>query len=262
MRARGFTIFELLVVIAIVALLIGLLVPVLGRTRHAGRQVKCLANLRSLQIGQLTYCDAYRGRFADVGLPHGGIGDPRLSFIFTLSEFIGTTPREFDPVSPEDYFTPPVLRSPGDASRFWLDREGGQMTTTGGVWRRTSYGMNNYLSRTYNPGISDREPFDRLEKIDRPSLTVQFLLMTEAGEGSGGPGFAVSDHPHVENWGSAAQAPTQSATQVFTSKWGGPVRSVGSISNYSYLDGHAAASRFDRVYLDQRSNSFNPEVAR
>jgi prepilin-type N-terminal cleavage/methylation domain-containing protein len=263
MRARAFTLIELLVVIAVVALLIGLLVPALGKARRAGREVKCLANLRSIQMGQLAYCDDYKGYLADVGLPHGGTGDPRLSFIYTLSEYFGSLPRAYDPSSPaEDSFTPEVLRSPGDASRFWLTRDGGQQDASSGVWRKTSYGMNNYLSRTYNPGTSEREPFDRLMKIPRPAATVQFLLMTEAGNPTtGAPDFAVSDHPHVENWGSAAQGPARASAQVHIAKWGGTPRTAAGIGSYAYLDGHAATAAFGRVYDGQARNAFNPEGA-
>jgi prepilin-type N-terminal cleavage/methylation domain-containing protein len=52
---KGFTLVELLVVIAIIALLMGILMPALGKAREYARRIVCGSNLRQVGIGILTY---------------------------------------------------------------------------------------------------------------------------------------------------------------------------------------------------------------
>ena len=56
---RGFTILEMIVVIAIIAMLLGLSGLTLSGVRSAGRNVKCLNNLRQMSIGARQYALQY-----------------------------------------------------------------------------------------------------------------------------------------------------------------------------------------------------------
>ena len=65
-RTRGFTLVELLVVIGIIALLIGILLPVLGKARQSANRAACLSNLHNLGIAVLMYANNNQG-----SLPYG-----------------------------------------------------------------------------------------------------------------------------------------------------------------------------------------------
>lgn len=60
-RRHGFTLVELLVVIGIIGLLVGLLLPVLGRARAAAQQVRSMSNLRQMLMGYTQYNLDYNG---------------------------------------------------------------------------------------------------------------------------------------------------------------------------------------------------------
>ena len=83
----GFTLIELLVVIGIIAILIGILLPVLNRARAAANTVKGAANLEQIGQGVQIYVTQNEGKMPLLwdrhwteppipGLPFGPFLDP------------------------------------------------------------------------------------------------------------------------------------------------------------------------------------------
>jgi prepilin-type N-terminal cleavage/methylation domain-containing protein len=60
--ARAFTLVEMLVVIAVIAILAGLLLPGLARGKAKANRIKCVNNLRQVNVAMLSFSHAHVGR--------------------------------------------------------------------------------------------------------------------------------------------------------------------------------------------------------
>lgn len=77
-RRPGFTLVELLIVIAIMGVLLGLLMPALGRARETARRMTCLSNLRQVYQSFLMFAEENDGH---VPLGYRALGaKPRKQF--------------------------------------------------------------------------------------------------------------------------------------------------------------------------------------
>ena len=245
-RRNGFTLMEMLTVIGVIAVLMAIAIPGMRAVRLASLNTGDLSNIRQLGVAHISYQGINNEYFVDVGLPHGGYGNKAQSFTEVLS----------------DYMSDIVVRSPLDDSIHWPSEQGGLDRGVGengsGPLRRTSYGMNNYLSRNYSPMVALYGPghaADRLAKVKLPHKFICFLHMAHTGD------YAVSDHPHVENWAAGNEPWVLASKQISISAAEGrtlidPLAS----SNYGFVDGSTGTQYFEDVYESLQKNAFDPEA--
>lgn len=88
-RARGFTLIELLVVISIIVVLISVLLPALSHAREAGRNTKCLANLKSIGLGLQMYMNTEsKGLLPRVRPLNDGANENDPSLLDVMSKYV------------------------------------------------------------------------------------------------------------------------------------------------------------------------------
>ena len=81
---RGyFTLLELLIVIAIIAILAGMLLPVINNAREKANAIACVSNQKQIQQALIGYVDDNRESFPCYGNPAPS-GTPEINWIYRL----------------------------------------------------------------------------------------------------------------------------------------------------------------------------------
>ncbi len=129
---RGFTLIELLVVIAIIAILAGMLLPVLARARDKGRAAVCQGNLRQLILAATLY-DQDHNSFPIGWDNNAGSQKPPGLWYYQLQPFLG---RAASNAGGGVFICPSSLQKASI----------GQAVRAGGVWGFLAYAQNGYIN--------------------------------------------------------------------------------------------------------------------
>ena len=170
-RERGASLIELLVVISLIGLLIGALLPSVGRSMQVASSTLCKHHLRELGRTLLVYQIENAGWLPNAGQPQGGI------------QAVRTAEPWFAKLFPTYLNDPAILTCPKDPYRFRLLELDGDYAAANAM-EYSSYGVNSFILTSGDGSLAKD---DRLQ----PTRPLDTLLAADIGPDIGSGAKAV-----------------------------------------------------------------------
>jgi len=248
----GFTLIELLVVIAIIAILAGMLLPALAKSKEKGKSTACINSLRQLGIAQRVYSTDFDDRYCHTFQVRGG-NEFRKAWFNFLQPYTQTTNLLLCPTQTPD-FKKVVALYPSDLQNRAV----------------SNYAMNFQLGGCDWPGSWDvtRWPPAKETAVMNPAATVH---LTDGGTrpvNTTDPELCVTPKSPEKAGAWIIHDPGNDApcngcvTSPGDPNWGGPHLRHSSRSNVAFSDSHVESMRSSRWYfarstwLDPRQGGF------
>jgi len=157
----AFTLVEMLVVVAIIGVLLALLLPTIQSVRASARRIKCMNNMRQVDMAIVRHCHDFSGQFPETSHT---VSVPEQAWIYKLAPYLEDM--DVIRICPDD---------PQGSGRLTL--------------KQTSYVLNAYVTSETSKGITN------MNKLKSTSQVMVFFELADHR-----PPGAFEDHVHSFNW--------------------------------------------------------------